>query len=327
METHPEPPQAAILKSTANEIFHWSMSGSLIPLAEDIEGYTQLLYRNNTRIAYVNDSMVTAGLPDSVKLLVLPSCYAMYQPTADAIIKWVKNGGTLVCEAHTGAYNLTAGRHCTDLPGMGMWEAFGLQEHNSTAAVHLGLSGDASIGGGLSSDMHKAISAFGLAGGEAVPLITKTDDILWGWSRYTELKGDDLAEIASLPGRGPCAAYKKVGKGTVYYIGTLAGKLWMNPGSPGLDLLMRLALESAEISASSTGIEWAPKNIRTDILDTKNGTAYALSNRGTDTIEFTIPCSEPLKGIYTETASNGNGISLKLEAGQAELVVPLRWLE
>lgn len=326
METSAEPPQAAILKSTANEIFHWSMSGSLHQLAEDIEGYTQLLYRNNTRVSYVNDTIVENGLPDSVKLLVLPNCYAMYQSTADAIVKWVKKGGTLVCEAHTGAYNLSTGRHCTDLPGMGMWEAFGLQEHNSTAAVHLGLAGGANIGAGLSSDMHKAISAFGLAGSEAIPLITKADEILWGWSRYAELQGDDLTAIASLPGRGPCAAYKKVGKGTVYYIGTLAGKLWMNPGSPGLDLLMRLALESAEISTSSTGIEWAPKNIRTDILDAKNGTAYALSNRGTETIEFTIPCSEPLKGIYTETTFNGDGLSLKLEAGQAELVVPTRWL-
>ncbi|MHB1000398.1 MAG: beta-galactosidase [Armatimonadota bacterium] len=319
-----ETPEVAVFKSTANEIFHWCMYGSMMPLAEDIEGFTQLLYRSNARFSYVNDDIVVNGLPDSVKVLIVPNCYAMYQPVADALIKWVQDGGTLICEAHTGGYNLTTGRHSLDMPGLGMSDAFGLREVNATAAVHLGITGTADLGDGLSSDLQKAISAFGFAGGEVLPIITKDNEMLWGWSRYTELEGDGIEPIASLPGRSTCTASKRVGKGTIYYIGSLAGKMWMHPGSPGLDTLVESAMKSAGLPANSDRFPWAPKNLRVDLLQTTDGTAIALSNRGGQEVEFDVRCDEPMTGIYT---GQKTGTALKLGAGQAELLVPSRWRE
>lgn len=322
-----EAPQVAILKSTANEIFHWCMDGTLDPLAEDIEGYTWLLYNSNVRLSYVDERIVKSGLPSNVKILIMPDCYAMYQPTADAIIKWVLDGGILICEAHTGGYNLTTGRHNTDLPGMGMADAFGIREINSTSVVHLGIHGASDLPGAISDDVQKAIAAFGLAGGMALPLITNDDRILWGWSRFTEIEGDGLQEFASLPGHKPSVGFKKVGTGAVYYIGTLAGKLLQNTGSPGLEKLINAALDYSGIAKDLECISWAPKAVRVDKLHTNDGTAYTVYNHGSEEVEFNMPVEEPCLCTFGGLCSTDGNIHITLDPGSADLVAPCRWLD
>jgi len=55
------------------------------------------------------------------------------EPEAAALDRWVRAGGVLLCEAHLGAYNGTAGRHSRTVPGCGLAEAWGLREWFSPA--------------------------------------------------------------------------------------------------------------------------------------------------------------------------------------------------
>lgn len=323
MDAPIETAEVAVLKSVPNELFHWSVYGGFDQLMNSYEAYTQLLYRGNARMAYVDDRTVEQGIPESIKLLIVPNCYAMYQPVADALAQWVANGGTLVCEAHTGGYDLTRGRHSVAQPGLGLSAAFGLREARATAVPHLGVSQSAVVRDNMPSDLIKALDAFGLAGGEALPLVTVDGEMLWGLSRYTEVEGEGAEALASLPGYGPCVAKKSVGQGTVYYIGTLAGNMWLNTGSPGLESLIRGAFASAGVRTGADRLPWCPKGVRADYLRTPDGTAIALSNRTTETVDLTIPADEPVSGIYTGQPAPG---PVRLEGGQAELFVPDRWI-
>ncbi|MFA7371936.1 MAG: alpha-amylase family protein [bacterium] len=322
MEAPLEPPAVAVFKSCSNEIFQWCMNGNFDDLHKGITGYTQLLYRKNLRLTYVNDRMLIDGLPASIKLLIMPNCYAMQQPVAEALSEWVLNGGTLICEAHTGGYNLSTGRHSRDLPGLGLAEAFGIRERNAVAVAHLGLSkADIPIDN-LPPDLAKAFDAFDLGGEQILPLKTIDDKIIWGWSRYTELEGSDLQPIASLSGSSPCIASKKAGSGSVYYFGTLAGQMWDKGGA--LADIIDSALKAAGVPPSNEIWPGLPEGVRLDPLKTPYGTAVIISNRTDKHIKFQLRLEEPMYSIFTECKLSGQA-QLGLNPGQAELLAPDKW--
>lgn len=322
MQAAVEPPEVAILKSTPNEIFHWCMVGNLDGLRRGIDGYTNLFYEQNCRVAYVNDRIVVEGLPACVRLLVIPECYAMAQEVADAVAAWVHGGGTLLCEAHTGGYNLTVGRHSRVLPGLGLATAFGLRESRVTAVAHLAESQSQDSAGEVLSDVAKALEAYGWRGGEMLPLRTGDGGTLLGASRYAELDGEGLEALASLPDRPPCVAVRCVGRGAVVYIGTLAGRGWTPDANPALSFLLARTLEIAGVTPATDHRRDWPDNVRWDALRTGDGDALALWNRRTDSVTLSIPRAEPMRGLFTGQTADGD---ITLAAGQADLFVPARW--
>ncbi|MDD3927466.1 MAG: beta-galactosidase trimerization domain-containing protein, partial [bacterium] len=323
MEASIESPTVAIFKSCSNEIFQWCMNGNFDDLYKGTIGYTQLLYRKNLQLTYVDDRMLIGGLPASIKLLVMPNYYAMQQPVAEALSKWVLNGGTLICEAHTGGYDLSTGRHSQDLPGLGLSRMFGIREHNATAVAHLGVSkADISIDN-LTPDLVKAFDAFSLGGGQILPLVTTDGEIIWGWARYAELEGEDLQAIASLPGRPPCIVSKKVGSGFVYYLGTLAGQMWEKGGA--LTYVIDLALKAAGVPFANEIWQGLPDGVRLDLLKTLYGTAMTISNRTDKYRKFKLLFEEPMYCIFAERKLSGYA-ELELNSGQAELLAPVEWI-
>ncbi len=317
-----EPPTVAVFKSCSNEIFQWCMNGNFDDLHKGTIGYTQLLYRKNLPLTYVNDRMLIDGLPASIKLLVMPNCYAMQQSVAEALSKWVLQGGTLICEAHTGGYNLSTGRHSLSLPGLGLSEIFGIRERNAVAVAHLGTSkADISIDN-LTPDLAKAFDTFGLGGEQILLLKTVDDEIIWGWSRYAELEGSDLQPIASLSGRPPCIASKKVGSGSVYYLGTLAGQIWEKEGA--LAGIIDSALKAAGVPLAKEIWPGLPEGVRLDPLKTPYGTAMTISNRTDEHVKFQLQFEEPMRSIFTERKLSDH-TQLGLNPGQAELLVPGKW--
>ena len=327
MRAIPTPPEVAIFRSAANEIFHWCVYGDLAELRDGFHGYAALLYEKNVRLVYVVEETLISGLPSSVRLLVMPNVYALSQPAADALAEWVRAGRTVVCEAHTGGFDLTRGRHSRTMPGLGLAESFGLRECNATAVPHLGISAKSESFGDQSSDLMKAIAAFGLAGGNVLPLVMDNGDSFVGWSRYAEVEGDGVEPIASLPDRQPCVACKHVGSGAVYYIGTLAGKMWTELGSPGLSNLLDRAIQSAGIPAATQRWPGLPNGVRIDTLESAEGTAIVLANHTDSPVDFSLTCTEKLRGVYTgQRLSNDISCNrIVLDAKQAELFVPAMW--
>ncbi len=316
LQASPDSAQVAIFKSSSNDVFNWCMNGNLSELQSGIDGYTRLLYKKNVQLTYVNDRMLVDGLPASVRLLIMPGCYALDQRTADALAVWVAAGGTLLCEAHTGAYNLTTGRHEIEIPGLGLASAFGLREVGATAVPHLGIAGDADLTEALPDDVLKAIAAFGIAGGDLLPLEMRNGERFWGCSRYAEVAGDDLEPIASRPGCGPCVGIKKVDGGRVVYIGTLAGAMY-EKGNPGLSTLVDQALELCGIQRLC-GI---PDGVRIDRLHADDIDIMAVSNSTGGVAHIKVPCVESMVGLFSEQIIQPQS-ELMLMPGQADLLVP-----
>lgn len=319
-----EPAEAAIYQSSSNEVFHWCLNGDFRTLRQSVERFTQWLYERNVRLTYVGEKAIRRGLSDRIKLLVLPAVHALDQATAAAIVAWVRKGGTLICEALTGMYDLTAGRHGMVLPGAGLAEGLGLREINPTASVHLKLSDQSEGAMQLVGDTAKAFEAHGTRGGDLVPLSTADGATLWGKTHYAELEAEGLEALAGLPGHPPCAGWRKVGDGGVLYIGTLIA--WdRNARTPDvLDGVLERAAVRSGVARDCPPWRAAAAGVRIDRLDTGDGEAFAAVNMTGSPVELTYDGDEPLTALY---GSRMDGSRLTLANGTADLLVPSRWLK
>ncbi|MCC7145205.1 MAG: beta-galactosidase [Phycisphaeraceae bacterium] len=319
--------QVAILKSTSNEIFQWCQANQSNRLRQGIEGYTQVLYRMNIPLTYVDERLLQAGLAESVKLLVLPDVHVLARPTAEAIVAFLQRGGTVLSEAHLGGYDLSRNRHSQPTPGMGLAEALDLREVSAMAVQHLGIGVAEKTSGQFEGDVAKAIEAFGLRGGDMVPLKMANGQTLLGWSRYAELVGSNLTAIAGLPKRHPCVAVKPVGQGKLYYAGTLLGCLAdiVHPG--GFGMFLDEVLAGAGVSRPAPAGIPPHYGLRVDPLETPDGTAYVVANLLKQPLYTTVKPTENMRGIYGEMSClAGQTMPLQLAPQQADLLVPTRWL-
>ena len=157
MQCQAETAQVAIWKSTRNELFEFSARSDLNRLADHIEGYRQWFRSQNIATINIDDQLLAAGKLDGIKLLVMPACYCLSQGEADTLDTWVRAGGTLLCEAHLGAWNESTGRHSRIVPGCGLSEKWSLKELNSQAAVHLSRASGMQSVGNLNPDVIKAL--------------------------------------------------------------------------------------------------------------------------------------------------------------------------
>ena len=129
----PALPEIGLWRSRKNEIFHFCVEGSVSSFNATIEAYIQALYWDSLPHRLVNDRMLSAGELDGLKLLIMPSCYYVTQGEAEALDRWVRAGGVLLCEAHLAGYNGTTGRHSRTVPGCGLAEAWGIRESDTTS--------------------------------------------------------------------------------------------------------------------------------------------------------------------------------------------------
>ncbi len=325
MSAKVEDPTAGIYLSSANEILHWCIYGNLEGLRTASYRFTNLLYDRNVRLAYVDERVLREGLPSSMKLLILPWTYGLDAATARAIQQWVENGGTLLCEAHTGAYNLTTGRHALNVPGAGLAEAFGLAESHPTSARHLCLSDESEGGGTVLGDVSKAFDAQGQKSGNLVPLKLADGSTFWGKNHYAELAGEDIDPIAALPKRPPCIGGKRVGKGYVFYIGTLVAWDHHLKEPAAMQTLIERVLSQAGVPTSVPPWKDVPADVRVDRLSTDDGEAFAVTNASQKKAKLHFIAGEPMVSLLTEQTLPEGNAAFTLAPGQADLVVPARW--
>jgi len=303
-------PQVAIFKSTSNDILNFCMYGDLKELIDNVNGYTKVLYGKSVDITYVNEKSIIDELDENIKILILPYTYGLDNKTGDAIANWVENGGLLVCDAHTGAYNISTGRVGYSVPGAGLSKRLGIKEVNATSVCHLGIESDnEEFAGVLGSDVIKAMRAFGTSGGFILPITTKDNIKLFGFTRYAELEGEDIIPIASLPNKKPCIASKNVGCGKVYYFGSLFASTYEKGFNPNFSLIIDKILSDVGISSS------IPEGVRFDILKGEDKIFYAFTNLTNENIEFTYDFNKEVKAIFTEVKAT-NKITLLPKQGE-----------
>ncbi len=149
------------------------------------------------------------------------------------------------------------------------------------------------------SDQVKAIDAFGLPGGNILPLVTDSGDRFIGWSRYAEIEGDKLEPIACLPGRNRALRAGRSEMALCTNIGTLAGKMWAELGSPGLGNLIDRAIRGAGIPVAAERWPGLPEGVRIDTPRAEEGIAIVLTNHTDSRVGFSLICQEELRGVFT----------------------------
>lgn len=217
-------PEIAIRKGRKNELFNYSVYGSLDSFGGTLEAYVNALYGMNYNCKFVDDTALQHGL-DGVKLLILPMCYALDRTAADAIDAFVRQGGTVLCEAHLGGYNGDTNRHSEVMPGLELCEKWGIWEEETMSAYHLGhRSADQNIDtSGFSDDLKKSLAAYGVSGGKYYLISLSDGSGVYGAERFAKLGCDNGEVLGSVNGM-PCMLRVPVGGGMVYYCGTNLGE-------------------------------------------------------------------------------------------------------
>lgn len=217
----PGVPPVGIWRGRRNEIFHFVADRQLNTLATGLRNYAETLYSLNLPFGAVGTRQLAEGNLAGVKMLVLVDPYCLEEAEARTLDAFVRNGGVIVTEAHLGAYNGTTCRHSRRTPGCGLAEFWKLYEAETTSAYHLPLANAGAVYDAR-GDVAKALSATGAAGAEYFPLTDCYGTSGWGARRFAVLAGDNLTVEAEFQGQ-PCMAVQTVGKGKVFYAGTLLG--------------------------------------------------------------------------------------------------------
>ena len=224
-EAFPARAEIGVWRSRKNEIFHFCSQGTVGPFGAAADAYVNALYWRNLPCRIVSGEMLDEDALDGLKLLIMPNGYYLTEPAAEALDRWLRNGGVLLCEAHLGGYNGTTGRHSRTVPGCGLAASWGLYETESTSSYHLRFATDTALdASALAEDVKKALKDFGVTGGRFVPIRLADGSLVWGAHRYAELAGEGLESLGAIDGKATCLGRKSVGRGTLFYCGTNLGQ-------------------------------------------------------------------------------------------------------
>jgi beta-galactosidase len=297
----PAPAEVGVWKSRKNEIFHFAAHNSLQSLIESVEGYQNALYWNSYRYCILSDDMLAAGELQGLGVLIMPSCYYLTQPEADALDAWVREGGTLLCEAHLGGYSGTTGRHSRRVPGCGLAERWGLWEADTTSSYHLRLTEQEEFTGSVPDDVQKALRDAELQGGRFFPIRMRDGSYVWGANRYAALEGEGIVPEGSFDGMEACIVSKAVGSGRVIYCGTNLGEGALR-NSDYFGAFLRRGLTEANVSPTLDATPDHPGTVHIDALLSGDEPAFlvALSRAGKPQ-GVRLSLDGRWRGLYTGT--------------------------
>ena len=222
MQAMPKEPEVAVWKSTKNEIFHYSIFSNLETLENSVNAYSEYFYFNNYTYRFVNSEMLNDLM--GVKVLIMPSCYYLTSQEAEAIDRWVHNGGVLLVEAHLGGYNDDTGRHNRVVPGFGLADKWGIKEMVTASPYRLNMDTGGELNIEMTEDAKKLFRDFGVSGGKYIPVVMNDGSLLWGALRYAELQAGEAEVLGAFRPGTACIVKKKVGKGIVIYCGANIGE-------------------------------------------------------------------------------------------------------
>lgn len=294
-------PQAeiAIWKGRKNEILSFCIHNELSGFAKSIEAYVNAAYYNNYNCCVVDDEMIISGLKD-IKLLIMPFCYEASQKLINAVDEFVKNGGTLLCEAHLGGYNSDIGRHSYNMPGVGANKLWNIDEVYTTSSYHLkNIVKDTEIDtSDFVDDVKKAIDAYGLNGGKNFNIKTNMGFNLVGAERFACISGENV-EIIGTFNDETCIIKKSYGKGFIYYCGTNLGE--------GADTDAESFEKFVVHIAENSGVKKNPySDVRGVHIDVISENLIIVNNTRSDSAEITL--KEKYYSLYRNSVDSTKNI-------------------
>jgi hypothetical protein len=322
LRAQPAPARVGLWKSRRNELFHFAAHNTLSSLIQSVEAYLNVLYWHNIPTRIVSEAMLESGDLDGIDMLIMPSCYYLTAPEAEALDRWVRAGGVLLCEAHLAGYNGTTGRHAHILPGAGLSASWGIREIDTTSSYHLRLKGTEVFSGSVPEDVQKALRDLGTTGAQHFPVQLTDGGFSWGGNRYAVLAGNSIRREGTFDGEETCIASVVVGEGWVLYSGTNLGE-GAARGSDGLLSLLQKCLDRAGIAPTLAAAPELPGTVRIDVLTNDDTPAFlAVTSRAGSNQTLSLSGEGIWRGMFTGAQWQlAADTRLALPAGFTDLMV------
>ncbi len=314
----PEGPQVHVLFSPESHIFNWCAQGSFQIYDDALRGIWRSLHQANYRVGFVHVRELDSEVMRAVDVLYAPFLYVLDQAQADALRRWVSDGGTLIGEAWFGNLQRENSLHSQRVPGYGFDEVFGVVE-----GVNVPFSAAANL----------YASQFGVDTRGVGPLLTLTEPLghlepgahAEGYLIEAPLHPSQASVLARWRSGEAAITDSRYGAGRALLCGTLLSTAAQHTPT---------AASLVAALARHVGVEspMHPKwdgRLRVDVLERGGRRAICLTNTTGEPIHGTFRWGElpagPLMNVLTGEviAASENGWAVDLDAGQVEMF----WLE
>ncbi len=235
-------PEVAILTDQDNAILAYAMSGNEDVSTRSFKGYYKAIWKMDLWADFIEPASLEKA---SYKAIVAPWHLIGKKETCEALRRYVERGGTLVVETSFGLFDERFFANPV-VPPWGLDEVFGYEEKES-----LTMNTEAPPSPLAASDRIYYEPPISFTAPARVSLKANTF--------VTPIKVTSATAIATCEGL-PVAAMKKVGKGTVYYIGTNLGASITAGSRGGVELLR--GIFAPLVKAEATAEKLRPRLIR-----------------------------------------------------------------
>ena len=96
-------PEVGVLFSPQTYYLHWSQEGNAFKAIDSLKAYTKALVRKSIPFRVIEEEHLQHL--ENLKILFLPRTSALSNKATETLTDFVKNGGTLVCECESGAWD------------------------------------------------------------------------------------------------------------------------------------------------------------------------------------------------------------------------------
>lgn len=270
-----------LIYSLKNHIFNWCARYETSTHDHSISGIHDVFYNLGYDADIVDIKKVCYGDISQYKLLYYPFPYYMDGATAEALKKWVDQGGILVSEAFFGSYSDDTGRHSITVPGFGFDQVFGVTEDRATCT---------------SQFIHSYDDFDGIAGrkqNDVDIVLDESGEIVTGYFALEELKPTRAKVIGRFSGHpfngSPAITISDYGKGKAILIGTLLGKRYHESKLTNIESFIQKLLKQFDIQPEVELVSGGKAKIS---LTEKDGECLAVIRNLTsdiNDIQFRIP--------------------------------------
>jgi len=205
----PDPARVGVLFVPDNYMLKWAEGSRTSGPADAVVAYATALERMGLPYEFVEARHMDSL--DKLDVLLMPWCLILPDETQEAILKFIRRGGRIICEAETDAYDeLSFYRYPNERPFM---QALGVHD---LGRRELG-SGEPVLKGEIA--------------GEKIELVPN--------NFTTPLEADPPATVLATNENGqPLLVRKQLGKGAAYVFGSFLGAGYTRSRNPGLEMLI-----------------------------------------------------------------------------------------
>ena len=252
-------PEVAVVVDIDNALLTFAMSGKEDASTKSFAGYYKALWNSDVLVDFIEPQSLSNS--DKYKVIIAPWHLIGKQETCDRLRQFVEDGGTLLLETGFASYD----EHMVYnpvVPAFGLAEVFGYREQESLYMMQSDLKESPKPEDLPPSD--RIYIEGRLAFTEPIKATVKAHTFL------TPITVSSAKVIASYEST-PVAAFKKVGKGQVYYFGTNLGASIEEGSQEGVNLVRAIVSQAVQRTISSD-------KVRPRLIESSSGSLLIVFN-------------------------------------------------